>query len=483
MIPTDEQEDALGLFLAGVNLTIQAGAGTGKTSTLQLMAEHTRRRGQYVVFNRAAVNDAVRRMPIGVACSTINSVAARATDRGLMGRLEGKRVPSWQTAKLLGLDKALLLTVNDRSRVLSPSWLAGHVMRALRSFAYSADPEPLPLHFPLVASIDVDPAYPNNAELAARLLPKLETAWADVQRPTGKLRYSHDFYVKQWALGDPQLPTDYLMVDEAQDLSPVQIGVFAGQRSAQVIWVGDSCQQIYQWRGAVDALANIEADAETYLTRSFRFGPRIAAAANLVLDQLPTELRLTGSPDLASTVRRLTSPPRAVLCRTNAVSVERVLGYQRDDVAVHLVGGGEEVLWFARAAERLQEGLPTDHPELGCFDSWRAVQEYVDGDPLGGELKLLVNLVDRFGTETIIEALDDMIAEEAAQVVVSTAHKAKGREWDTVQLAVDFPDYADCEDEDWRLLYVAITRARQTVDPYLTEPYRMLEQQQGASDG
>jgi superfamily I DNA/RNA helicase len=474
MEPTDEQQDAIGMFFSGVDMAIEAGAGTGKTSTLQLIAEDCpNQSGQYVVFNRAAANDAVRRMPASVGCSTIHSCAARATDRVFVNRaVESRRHPSWQTAQHLGIAKGVQLTVESQRRILSSSWLAGHVMRALREFTFSQDPVPGPEHFPIVPALDVDIRFPNNRELADLLHPHLLKAWDDMLNPTGQLRYTHDAYVKAWALGDPQLPVDFLLVDEAQDLSPVHIGVFAAQ-DCQVIWVGDSCQQIYEWRGAINALERIPTDCRTYLTRSFRFGPDIAAAANVVLDRLPTEMRLTGDPGRASRLDSLRQP-RAVLTRTNAVGVERVLNYQARGVPVHLVGGGVEVIAFARAAERLKDTGSCDHPEIGCFASWRAVQEYVAEDPLGSELRLLVDLVDKFGTDTIIEALDDMIQEDRADVVVSTAHKAKGREWDTVQLASDFPDLAACEPEDWRLLYVSITRARDVIDPYPTEVWRTL---------
>ena len=63
-------------------------------------------------------------------------------------------------------------------------------------------------------------------------------------------------------------------------------------------------------------------------------------------------------------------------------------------------------------------------------------------------------------------------------MTVSTAHKAKGREWPTVQIANDFPPPKDTDqhddqgrpipepvnDTDARLAYVAVTRARQHLD-------------------
>ncbi len=53
-------------------------------------------------------------------------------------------------------------------------------------------------------------------------------------------------------------------------------------------------------------------------------------------------------------------------------------------------------------------------------------------------------------------------------MVVSTVHRAKGLEWDTVVLEEDFPDLFDDEKispeqrvDELNLLYVACTRARQ----------------------
>jgi len=57
-----------------------------------------------------------------------------------------------------------------------------------------------------------------------------------------------------------------------------------------------------------------------------------------------------------------------------------------------------------------------------------------------------------------------MVPESQADLVISTAHKAKGREWDRVQLASDFPARDRCDDADRKLLYVAVTRAKLVLD-------------------
>lgn len=48
--------------------------------------------------------------------------------------------------------------------------------------------------------------------------------------------------------------------------------------------------------------------------------------------------------------------------------------------------------------------------------------------------------------------------------MITTAHKSKGLEWDNVELSDDFPDpYFNKNDEEKRLFYVAMTRAKKNL--------------------
>jgi hypothetical protein len=77
-----------------------------------------------------------------------------------------------------------------------------------------------------------------------------------------------------------------LLVDESQDLNAAQVSWLSAQAlyGLDVFFVGDAAQTIYSFRGAkaryIAQLANAH-DAQ--LTVSFRFGPKIAAAANALL--------------------------------------------------------------------------------------------------------------------------------------------------------------------------------------------------------
>ena len=73
--PTDEQQHAIDLFLGGGSLKINAYAGTGKTSTLEMLAHSTTDSGQYIAFNRSIVAEAKQRFPQTVNCSTTHGLA------------------------------------------------------------------------------------------------------------------------------------------------------------------------------------------------------------------------------------------------------------------------------------------------------------------------------------------------------------------------------------------------------------------------
>jgi hypothetical protein len=85
----------------------------------------------------------------------------------------------------------------------------------------------------------------------------------------------------------------------------------------------DPYQQIYSWRQAIDAMAVVDAPT-LYLTRSFRFGKKIAQAASTVLRTFFGETRpVLGSDKPAAIVPRLEADKLTYVCRTNATIFEQ----------------------------------------------------------------------------------------------------------------------------------------------------------------
>lgn len=460
--PTAEQRAARDVFAAGRDLALVAGAGTGKTSTLILMGAATRRRGLYMAFNKAIADDAQGRFGPNVECRTAHSLAFRAVGRVYGERLSTQaRLPAKQTARMLGITQDLpidthRIKVNHQVRL---------VMGMIRRFCYSTDRQVIARHLELVNGLDA----PAQEYLARTLLPYAVKAWEDICSPSGTLRFEHDHYMKMWAMTNPVLEVGFVLLDEAQDTNPVLEEVFLGQR-AQRVCVGDPAQQIYGWRNARDVMTGFPAE-HLHLTQSFRFGPQIAQVANRWLRHAESDMQLTGCGPVTSRIAEIPHP-EVVLCRGNADAMHEVLTFLELGVPVALTGGGGAIHRIAKAAEELKAGRCTSHPELFLFSSWGEVQDYVEHDQAGQDLKSIVKLVDKYGPDQIIQAVERLSAEEHAKVTVSTAHKAKGREWASVRIGAGFaaPQVDDegmqreLNPTEARLVYVAVSRARHLLD-------------------
>ena len=465
MQPTPEQQAALDAFRAGGDMVLTAGAGSGKTTTLKMLANaKPTAKGIYVAYNKAIAKEAKRSFQRNVRCGTAHAFARRAVAGPYEKRLrDGRRVPSWDAAKILGIRRAI--AIDDK--LFQPKTIAALAVETVKRFCLSADPDITTRHVPCPQSLPQD----KQPALAAEILPWARKAWADLTRTDGALEMTHDVYLKLWQLSDPKLEVDFILLDEAQDAYPAMAAVFDRQTHAQRVMVGDACQAIYGWRGAVDAMSKFTADHRLTLSQSFRFGPAIADQANRWLDLLDADLRITGSPWIPSRVGKLQISkgqlPDAVLCRTNAKAVETLMYWHKYSVPAALVGGGEKIQKMAEAAQELKERGHTAHPELCGFTSWGQVQDYVREDS-GQDLAVFVKLIDEYGPEVVIDAVEKASPEDKARVVISTAHKAKGREWETVRIANDFQRDCDVEDLDrteLMLAYVAVTRAKLLLDP------------------
>lgn len=472
MQPTTEQQAALEAFATGDDVVITAGAGTGKTSTLRLLAESTPAAGVYLAFNRSIADEAKSKFPRRVQARTAHSFAAgRArrdpTGSNVLARLN-ERPPFQGVVDLLDLEPMQVVTAGGQ-RTFS-TWDVGRwVQNWVRTYCQSADEDLGVEHFPAVPGI-VDERV--RAAVAAELLPAAHRAWADMTAARGACRVGHEVYLKLWQMSGPTLPGDFILFDEAQDASPVMATVVSAQET-QKVYVGDESQAIYRFTGARDAMRDLAAAHRVKLTQSWRFGPVIADAANTVLDILDSDLLLTGAPGRDSRLFDGCPTPTAVLCRNNATTIAEIIAAQHAGGATHLLGGTRDALAFVGGAEQLMERGSSSHPELAWFSSWAQAQEYAEEDPHGGEIATLVHLVDTYGTDILTRALQACVSsEDRADLTVSTAHKAKGREWDAVDLADDF-DLTESVDEihspgeagalardELMLAYVAITRAR-----------------------
>jgi superfamily I DNA/RNA helicase len=483
--PTEEQKRALELFLTEESLRIDAYAGTGKTATLQLLAQHSPRRGLYLAFNRDIAHEARARFPRHTRCATIHSIAfhavvsmSRYPDSKLTGKVSANLI-----AEFLGIPQSITFPFGLTLPRQSYSTV---LFDATKRFLQSDDTEPLESHVPLYGTLETIPEA-HFEQFKLRALLHLRVVWELMRSESKRFPLGHDGYLKLWALSNPKPQFDYLMVDEAQDLNPVVLGVLS-RLPYQVVYVGDPYQQIYDWRGAVNALAKVQTKHHILLSQSFRFGPVIAAAASSVIRHLGASQPLRGAPYIESHLARVRA--NVILCRTNTGVITNVLRCRDRGIKCFVLGGTRELEQLLEGVAQIKMGIPSHVPELLGFSTWNDVMLF-SVEQEGQHLRSLVALVKEYGEATMLSALDSCEKQEkTAQVICSTAHRAKGREWDYVKIDSDFesafmrrpsqisPDKAQAALEaETRLLYVAMTRARLAVQlpPHLLTQFELEE--------
>ena len=140
------------------------------------------------------------------------------------------------------------------------------------------------------------------------------------------------------------------MLDEAQDADPVILGLLERHKGARIV-VGDKYQQLYQWRGAVNALSRMRSDsAELSLTRTFRFGADAAEWANRVLEIIGEKLRIVPAPHRTTvSIEEKSVRIDALLARTNAGTLDEAIhGLERRRKKSMLMGGADPLIRLIR---------------------------------------------------------------------------------------------------------------------------------------
>jgi len=458
--PTAEQQAVVDLARSGNDIAVEALAGTGKTTTLFHSAGALPGKGQYIAFNKAIVNVAKKSFPANVNCSTAHGLAFQAVGAGYKDRLFGSRMTRRDIATWLGCGSHAAMTRYGVRQIDAPV-VAGLATQTVNRFCHSGDREITAGHVPAV--LLVSETAEGQAALAATILPLANRIWDDLRRIDGRLPFDHDHYLKLWQLGNPTINADYLLFDEAQDADPVMLTVVNDQ-DCQLIYCGDRYQAIYEWRGAINALQRVHVHETAWLTQSFRFGEVIAGEANDLLDRLGAERTLVGLPAINSEIARIAAPD-AILCRTNGGVVANVMTCLTRGRKPAVAGGTKALTDFAEACGQLIDGRRTGHHDLAPFASWDEVLGWVREESAdAAEIGSMVRLVESYGVGPLVNALRGCVTEKKCNVFVSTAHKAKGRQWETVRIAGDFRHRDDMDTGDLRLAYVAVTRARQALD-------------------
>ncbi|MGU7774671.1 ATP-binding domain-containing protein [Burkholderia sp. MR1-5-21] len=466
--PTAEQYAIVDAVARGGNLKIKAYAGAGKTSTLRLVADQLAgKRGSYLAFNREIADHARRGFPPNVRSRTMHAHAYASVTSALRSRMKLPVEPPHELAARYRLGPVRVPNVNGKPVEVVPFEIGQMIADGLGMFCRSAQLRPETAHIPVDEKIDDKAA----ASLREWLLPHVVRLWEESTDPRGQSAVTPDVLLKVWAQADPRIDADFILFDEAQDSDGVMLSVLGRQHHAQIIYVGDPYQQIYEWRGAVNAMAQIAAP-ERALTESFRFGSTLAVLASRILALLGETTPIRGQHNIGSILvedPNIAPPVDAVLCRKNVTAIWQLAAGLESGHRPAIRMSPAEIEAYADGADQLLAGRRAFRPAaFSLFETWQDAQSFARS-AVGSDLLPIVQIVDECGTG-YLRALARRVTPQAnADYVISTVHRSKGLEWKRVKIANDFrfkmlDGRLTMDDDEMRLLYVAATRARHLLD-------------------
>lgn len=479
---TPEQEKINEIAKTGIDIIIQAFAGTGKTSTLKVLSKESLKlkTSLYIAFNKTIAEEAKQSFPEWVDCRTVHSLAYQAIVRGTGYGKKGRLVGYYDYKEITASLSSLLSNYSEDEAFL----IVGNIVELIKEFCQSAD-------FKLC---DFVPAYIDGREEFCSIseVPYIDMCkhvWEQMVKLNGGIKITHDIYLKLYQLSKPDLSKDYQVIylDEMQDSNPVTLDIFFRQKDkCQLIGVGDKFQGIYAWRGAHNAMSSIDEDASFTilpLTYNFRFNQSLADKANILLSYMGADNTIKG---LGT---KTTVDNEAVLVRTNFTLFNRLIQAYNEQKKVFAVADLKDLfsqiytaraLMFTKKGDKPNYGL-YPHKKIASFNSYAELCKSKEPEIIR-LVKLLNSVPDMH--QTIVNIKSILVeSEEEADLVLVTGHKSKGREWDKVTLTNDFlPRIDEDSDDSWEeilqqfidcqgmnLCYVAMTRAR--VELVLTEEW------------
>jgi len=460
---TKQQQEILEAVKKYKNIKINAFAGTGKTSTLKLIAnEYPNKKLLYLAFNSSIKNEASSLFPNNTSIKTTHGLAFAAIKKHT--NIDLSNLVNYRA---MDISKEFGITYNQSIGTL----------KIFENFCNSTKDE--------INKEDIE--HKSAKKMFDLML-------------INKLKPTHSFYLKYYYLllksGQiQQFNYDICMLDEAQDTNEVTLGIFEALSSKVKIYVGDQHQQIYSFRGSKNALEKIKSDKKLYLTESFRFNSSIASYANILLENFKNEkVKIDTENENDDFIES-----NGYISRTNAelISVisSRIEKRQpfvtvRDPneifnltIEVHYVLNNEK--------EKIKRNrfLKEFYNEDDISDYAKEVEDYELKSALkrakeyGDKIFEFKEIADKFYKAWQNKQSNGFANRVPEILFLTTAHTAKGLEWDRVTVADDFNDFADlivdfgCDSleqfkkeqmhlpnqeliDEFNLFYVAITRAK-----------------------
>lgn len=479
---TKEQNDIIN---STGNIKINAVAGSGKTTTVIEYAKARPKSSKilYLAFNKSVKLEATKKFEenglTNVKVETAHSLAYKHIVFGSEYKVRPQGYKTHEIAELLGLE--------GNGEKHAEYIIANHINKFISYFCNSEKTRVQDLNYLETVSDPKAKAFVSNfydyiEKQTRMLLSKMDK---------GEIEITHDFYLKKFQLSSPKLNYDYILFDEGQDASAVMLDVFIKQNATKVI-VGDTHQQIYSWRFAINSLER--AEFKTYnLSTSFRFSQDVANLAMKILKwkrhiEVEAPFQITGK-GIGGKIKT-----KAVIARTNLGLLLKAIEYVTEKKKVKNIyfEGNISSYTYADEGASLYDVLNLYNNKhrlikdklIKEMKNIEELEEYIDNTE-DVQLGMMVEIVKVYGNKItdIIKAVKERHInnndKENAEMIFSTVHRCKGMEYDTIQIVNDFISEEKLEklvigikkddlnfgklNEEINLLYVAITRTKNSI--------------------
>ena len=468
--PTPEQQAIVDAAVGTEdNLLISARAGAAKTSTLVLIAKALPKVNIVcLAFNKSIADEMRNRLPPNCTSMTLNSLGHRVWTQ----YLRVKRL-NLKTNKMYSIVSDLVNELPDADKTFafkefsyilqscSHAKASGHLPDKFLASLSSKVPEPLMDDQQLIESLDeiIDPLIEGLIIRALNI-----SARESMQ---GIIDFGDQILFP--ALFKCMYPIHSLiLVDESQDLSPLNHRMLVQLYRKRIIAVGDQCQAIYGFRGAFEN--GMQAIAETFDMRELTLSTTFRCPEEIVEHvrwRAPHMKSWEGTPP--GTVTRtvtwsISDIPEgaAIICRNNAPLLSLAIKMLQEgrypnvwgnDIAKGIITKlkklGSEKMLQSSALEALheyheaQKKRVKNHTKL--YDTITCLRVFIEAaDDLGGAIQYAEHI---FATQGKIDLM--------------TGHKSKGGEWDHVYFLDS--DLLGNEGQEPNLRYVICTRPKRSL--------------------
>lgn len=477
MQPTPQQSAFIqALQSSASSLVLEAVAGSGKTTTMVQGANALPSTTSLLAcaFNKRIADTLATVMPSHAVCKTMNAIGHKA-----WGKMAGKRL-SLETSKNFQLVKKLDLWEHEDILVAlrtakSQGYVPEGAMGSAKPLYSGREFWDTCIDDNFINTKDNPGAWMRAADEALR--ESIKQSWA------GVIDFDDQIYMTA-CYGAPMDSYDLVMIDEAQDISPIQRRILSRMAKNRLAAVGDRNQAIYGFRGAsYTSLDEISAqwDCQEYpLTVCFRCPKEVVRQAQQYVPHIEWA---DGAPEGKVVDHEVNWDPSlfqsgdVILCRNNKPLVSLAFHLLRSGVHCTVLGrdiGKNLIRQVKKIADRLgTDSLPEWRKEL---DAWTAGE--IDVARAKFQEGKIQNLEDRRETlhvfaeqviggtvKNLIDKIDRLFSDNKAPITLSTIHKAKGLEWPRVffldrhLLPARFAQTDDQLQQETNLLYVGVTRA------------------------